>query len=73
MTYSYKCFASNQIAVFAQRFLGLPQGKHCYLLERNVRRKVAYMSKKRFWRKIIAFFDAVLSEMDLGNVDTREV
>ena len=73
MTYSYKCFASNQIAVFAQRFLGLPQGKHRYSLERNVWRKVAYMSKKRFWRKIIAFFDAVLSEMDLGNVDTREV
>ena len=28
--------------------------------------------QKRFWRDY-RFFDAVLSEMDLGNVDTREV
>ena len=73
MTYSYKCFASNQIAVFAQRFLGLPQGKHCYSLERNVWRKVTSMSKKTILEKDYRFFDAVLSEMDLGNVDTREV
>ena len=29
--------------------------------------------KKRFWRKITAFFDTVLSEIDLGNVDTWQM
>ena len=30
-------------------------------------------SKQRFWREINAFFDAVLSEIDLDNVDTWQV
>ena len=30
------------------------------------------VQEKRFWREIIAFFAAVLSEMDLGNVERRE-
>ena len=66
--------ASNQIVVFAQRSLGSPRGKHCNLLEINVWRKVVPTSKKRvFEERDYRFFDAVLSEMDLGNVDTREV
>ena len=31
------------------------------------------MSKKTILERDYRFFDAVLSEMDLGNVDTREV
>ena len=30
-------------------------------------------SKKLFWKEINAFFDTVLSEINLGNVDTRQV
>ena len=30
-------------------------------------------SKKRFWREINAFFDTVLLEIDLGNVDRWQV
>ena len=71
MTYDYELAASNQIVVFAQRSLGSPQGKHCISLERNVWRKVVPMSKKTILARDYRFFDAVLSEMDLGNVDTK--
>ena len=73
MTYDYESAASNPIVVFAQRSLGSPQGKHCNSLERNVWRKVVPTSKKTILERDYRFFDAVLSEMDLGNVDTREV
>ena len=29
--------------------------------------------KKRFWRDVKAIFDTILSEIDLGNVDTWQV
>ena len=38
---------SNWILAFAQRFLGLPRGKHCMLQEGNIRRKVVSISKKK--------------------------
>ena len=41
--------------MFVQRFLGLPQGKHCNLLESNIWQKVISMFKKWFWIEISAF------------------
>ena len=65
--------ARNRIIVYTQRVLGLPRNKDCKSLQENVWRKLVSTSKKRFWREINAFFEAVLSEIDLGDVNTWQV
>lgn len=45
----------TMILAFVQRFLGLPQGKHCKLLEGNMWLKIFRCPKKQFWREIDAF------------------
>ena len=57
--------------MFAQRFLGSPLETHYSSLERNVWRKVVRRPKTTILQRDYHFFAAVLSEMDLGNVDTR--
>ena len=57
--------------MFAQRFLGSPRGKHCNSLEEKVLQKVVPTSKFTILERDYRFFGAVLSEMDLGNADTR--
>ena len=55
---------SNQILVFAQRFLGLPWDKHCKLLEGNIWWKVVLRSKKMILEIDQHFLAKFLSEMD---------
>ena len=62
----------DRIFVFVQRFLGSPRGEHCKTLQRNVWRKVVSMSEKNH-SEDYHLFRCCLSEIDLGNVDTREV
>ena len=59
--------AFNRILVFAQRFLGSSQGKHCNSLERCLW-KVVLTSKKTILERDYCF----LSVMDLGDVDSRK-
>ena len=60
-----------------QRVLGSPGGWGGAII--SSRHKKMYggnlfqWPKKRFWREINAFFDTVLFEIDLGNVDTWQV
>ena len=59
--------SSNRILVFAQRFLGSSRGKQCNSLERCLW-KVVLTSKKTILERDYCF----LSEVDLGDVDTRK-
>ena len=56
--------------MFTHRFLGSPRSKRCNSLEGNV--SVVPTSKKTILARDFRFFVALLSEMDLGNADTRE-
>ena len=47
-------------------------GKHCKSLEGNVRRTFVSKSKRDDFSERFLVFAALLSEMDLGNADTRE-
>ena len=59
--------------MFAQRFLGSPRGKHCNWLEGNVWRKfVRTLKKNDFGERLSLFAAFFLSEIGLGDVDTRE-
>ena len=58
--------------MFAHRFLSSPRGKHCNSLEGNISREVVPTSKETILERDYPFFAALLSEMDLGNADTRE-
>ena len=62
-----------RIPAFAHKFLGSPRGKYCNSLERNVRRKVVWTSKKAILARDYGFFAVVLSYMDKDNVVTLEV
>ena len=57
--------------MFVQRFLGLPLGKRCNLLEGNVWRKVVSTFKKSISVRDRRFFVVVLSEMGVCNIGTR--
>ena len=46
-----------------QRVLGSPGGKHCK----------CDVQKNDFGERLMLLFDSVLSEIDLGNVDTWQV
>ena len=54
---------------YVQKTLGSSGGKHCDLLKKNVQRKVFGRPKAISGRNQRAF-DVVLSQIDLGNVDT---
>ena len=58
--------------MFAHRFLSSPSGKHCNSLEGNIWWEVVPTSKETILERDYPFFAALLSEMDLGNADTRE-
>ena len=45
----------TMILVFVQRFLGLPQGKHCKLLEGNMRLKICRCPKNNFGERLMLF------------------
>ena len=46
----------KQTLAFALRFLGLPQGKHCNALVRNVWRKLVSTSKKNVYVEKVSLF-----------------
>ena len=65
--------ACNRILVFAQRFAGSPRDK--YFNSLYIKKCVAkgfFDVQKNHLERDYRSFVAVLSEMDLGNVDTRE-
>ena len=64
-------FASNRILVFAQMFVGSPRGKHCNSPERTTWRKVVSTSETTILVRDHRFFASVLSEMGVGNINTR--
>ena len=45
----------TMILVFVQRFLGLPQGKHCKLLEGNMWLKICRCPKNNFGERLMLF------------------
>ena len=61
--------ASNRILVLSQRFLGFIRGKPVAIRGRKCAAKGCF--KKGFGD--YHFFTALLSDMDLSNIDTREV
>ena len=60
----------NKLSVIGS--LCLPKDKHCNSLERNVWQEVVSTSKETILERDSPLFTAVLSEMDLSYVDTRE-
>ena len=58
--------------MFAHRFPGSLHGKHCNSIEGNIWREVVPTSKEMILERDYPFFNALLSEMDLGSADTRE-
>ena len=61
----------NKLSVIGS--LCLLQDKHCSSLERNLWQEVVPTSKETILDRDSPLFTAVLSEMDLSYVDTREV
>ena len=61
----------NKLSVIGS--LCLLQDKHCNSLERNLWQEVVSTSKETILDRDSPLFTAVLSEMDLCYVDTREV
>ena len=51
-TFEWMWATSDWILAFAQRFLGLPRGKHCMLQEGNIRRKVVSISKRKVFNRL---------------------
>ena len=58
--------------MFTYRSLGSPRERHCNSPQGNLWRKVVPTSEKTILVRDFRFFAALLSEMDLGNANTRE-